>query len=241
MRNHTSYVIAAAAAAVIVSACSRAEPAKDAAPTAAPADARATEIDRRRNDDAGRLEERVNNLERRWREMEGKVADKAAMATVGLREELREDVKNARQAVADLRTTTPENWWERHERAMERTAEDIEGDVRRLTKDQPASSPARAPESAAHAAPFESRRDQFVTSLTARVDAMEKALKDVRATGVQQTELQDTRARVNKLKDDVDRLRNASADDWWEITSKRVSEYVDRVEDSVRRMDDNKP
>ena len=52
--------------------------------------------------------------------------------------------------------------------------------------------------------------------------------------------MEDTRARVNKLKDDVDRLRNASADDWWEISAKRVSEYIDRVEDSIRRLDDNK-
>jgi hypothetical protein len=48
------------------------------------------------------------------------------------------------------------------------------------------------------------------------------------------------RARVNKLKDDVDRLRNASGDDWWEISAKRVSEYIDRVEDSIHRLDDNK-
>jgi hypothetical protein len=41
-------------------------------------------------------------------------------------------VANIKKAVADLRTTTPENWWDRHEQAMKRTADDIEADVQRL-------------------------------------------------------------------------------------------------------------
>ena len=45
---------------------------------------------------------------------------------------------------------------------------------------------------------------------------------------------------MKKLGDDVDRLRSASADDWWDVTKARVSEYVDRVEASVKRLDDNK-
>ena len=38
----------------------------------------------------------------------------------------------------------------------------------------------------------------------------------------------------------LDRLASASADDWWDVTRTRVTEYVDRVEDSVERLDDNK-
>ena len=45
---------------------------------------------------------------------------------------------------------------------------------------------------------------------------------------------------TKKLGDDVDRLRSASADDWWDVTKTRVNEYVDRVEASVKRLDDNK-
>jgi uncharacterized protein YukE len=143
-------------------------------------------------------------------------------------------------AVAGLKTTTPENWWERHENAMERTAADIEADVRRFGKGQNTSAAPREPEIPVNAAPFESRRDRFVTHLRTKVDAMEAQLKDVRVRDAQKTELEDTRARVTKLKDDVDRLGKASGDDWWDISSKRVSEYVDRVEDSIRRLDDNK-
>jgi hypothetical protein len=69
---------------------------------------------------------------------------------------------------------------------------------------------------------------------------MQQALDRVKARGAQKTEIEDTRARVKKLGDDVDRLRSASADDWWDVTKTRVNEYVDRVEASVKRLDDNK-
>ena len=73
-----------------------------------------------------------------------------------------------------------------------------------------------------------------------RVDAMNKALDDVKASGARKTELNDLHARVNKLGDDIDRLKSASAEDWWDISKTRVSEYIDRMEKSVARLDDNK-
>jgi hypothetical protein len=45
---------------------------------------------------------------------------------------------------------------------------------------------------------------------------------------------------VNKLREDVDRLASAEADDWWDVTRARVTDYVDRVEASIKRLDDNK-
>jgi DNA repair exonuclease SbcCD ATPase subunit len=240
MHHPRVITIAAVVAALMTPACKGQEPAGPAREGSASADTAATELQRKRNDEAATLEKRVADLERRWTEMESKIAEKSAAPTAGLKAEVREDVKNVREAVADLKTTTPENWWERHEQVMERTARDIEEDVRRFAKAPASSGTAREPETPANAAPFESRRDRFVTRLRARVDAMEDQLKDVRARDAQKTELEDTRARVNKLKDDVDRLGKASADDWWDISAKRVSEYVDRLEDSIRRLDDNK-
>ena len=70
---------------------------------------------------------------------------------------------------------------------------------------------------------------------------MTKALDDVKASGARKTELNDLHARVNKLGDDIDRLKSASAEDWWDISKTRVSEYIDRMEKSVGRLDDNKP
>ena len=170
--------------------------------------------------------------------MQDRVKDQSATPTAGLRAEVQEDIQSVRGAVADLKTTNVDNWWERHERAIERSAGDIEQDVRRFAKTkQPA--PAQ-PETTANAGPFESRRDQFVTRMRARVESMEQQLKGVRARAAVETELEDTKARVNKLKEDVGRLERASADDWWDISSKRVSEYIERVERSVERMDNDK-
>jgi len=231
------------AAALTVSACKGQDPASESPRhTAAPAssDSAANDLQRKHDDDTAKLDKRVADLERRLTEMQGKIVEKSATPTAALKAEVQEDVKKAREAVGALKTTTPENWWERHEGVMERTAADIQEDVRRLAKGQAAAATAPEPETSPNAAPFESRRDRFVARLRARVDAMEGQLKSVRAEDAQRTELQDTRARVDKLKEDVDRLRSASANDWWDISVKRVSEYIDRVEDSIRRLDDNK-
>jgi hypothetical protein len=239
MLNHKRIIIAAAAVALMMPACNRPEPTREQATPATREDA-AAELQRKRIDDTAQMEKRVVDLERRWSEMQNKIVEKSSTPTAALRAEVKEDVNNARQAVEDLKTTTPDNWWERHEHVMERTAADIEADVRWFTKGQPTASTAvQEPETPVQAAPFESRRDRFVTRLRARVDAMEEQLKTVSARGAQETELEDTRARVTKLKEDVDRLRNSSADDWWDISSKRVTEYIDRVERSIRRLDDD--
>jgi hypothetical protein len=204
---------------------------------------RKADLQRERDDEISGLEKRVAEIEREYAQANEKVASGEKKATAGLREEVKEDVTNVKTAVSDLRTTTPENWWQRHEEAMKRTADDIEADVSRLAgKVTPAPSPAKTGTAGENLdnAPFTSRRDRFVADLRARVDAMSRALDNIKARGPQETELEDTRARVNKLGDDVDRLRSASADDWWDVSKVRVTEYVDRLEASVNRLDDNK-
>ena len=208
-----------------------------------PAVDRAAELQRERNEEISRLDKRVADIERDYAQANQKIVSGNRTATAGLREELKEDVSNVKTAVNDLRTTTPENWWGRHEAAMRRTADDIEADVSRLagkvTSTPPQATTRTAGENVS-TEPFTSRRDKFVDDLRARVDAMQQALDRVKARGAQKTEIEDTRARVKKLGDDVDRLRSASADDWWDVTKTRVNEYVDRVEASVKRLDDNK-
>jgi hypothetical protein len=204
---------------------------------------RAEELQQKRNDDISRLDKRVFDIEHDYAEANQKVASGNRTATAGLQEELKEDVANIKSAVADLGTTTPENWWDRHEKAMKRTADDIEADVQRLAGNVTPKQPQATSETTGEkvsTAPFTSRRDTFVRELGARVDAMERALDDVKARGAKETEIEDVRARVKKLGEDVERLRSASADDWWEVTRARVTEYVDRVERSVKRLDDNK-
>ena len=89
-------------------------------------------------------------------------------------------------------------------------------------------------------APFTSSRDKFVTDMRTRIDAMDKMLDNVKATGPRKTELNDLHARVDKLGEDIDRLKTASAEDWWALSHARVSDYIDRIEKSVARLDDNK-
>jgi hypothetical protein len=231
----------------VAGACDRANPEKTRQETVEP-DRRADEAAQQQKahaDDLARLNERVAEVERKYADKSHEVASGARTPTTGLREEVKEDVTHAKDAVRDLGTTTPENWWERQEQAMARTAEDIETDVRRIAGKSalPAAQPAgtTGDANAAIAAPFTSRRDAFVASLQARVDAMKKALDNVKASGARKTEVTDTRARIDKLDEDIDQIKAASADDWWDVSKARVSGYIERVEDSVGRLDDNKP
>jgi DNA repair exonuclease SbcCD ATPase subunit len=225
-----------AVAALAAPACNRLQPAEERAAAAETAEERSL---RERNADAAELDTRVAAIERKWTEMQAKVKDENRTPTAALREEVREDVDNVKDAVAGLKTTTPENWWERHERATERTLDDVEADVQRFAKGT-APTPAANAEPVGTTAGFEERRNAWLASARARLDAMEERLKSVKADGARETELQDTRARIDKLQDDLDRLRSVSADEWWDVSKARVREYIDRVERSIGRLDNDK-
>ncbi len=237
--RYITLVTSVGLAAVLAGAGCNNEPAAEPDRAAETAENAARE-QRERSEEAAELERRASNLESQWKEMQTKVQTRARTATAGLREEVQEDVKNAQTAVADLKTTTVDNWWERHERALERAVADVQSDVQRLTKQKTVPEPADKAGPVGTSAEFAARRDAFVSRLRARVDAMEEQLKGVKADGALKTELEDTRARVDTLQADLDELRNASPDNWWDLSSERVSDYIDRVEDSIKRLDDNK-
>jgi DNA repair exonuclease SbcCD ATPase subunit len=195
---------------------------------------------RKRSEEAAELERRAANLESQWTEMQTKVKTRERTATAGLREEVAEDVKNAGAAVADLKTTTQENWWERHERAVERSVSDVQTDVQRLTKQKAMPEPPAKAEPVGTVGGFAERRDAFVSRLRARLDVMEEQLDKTKVKGALETELRDTKARIDKLQGDLDNLRSVSRDAWWDVSSKRVAEYIERVEASIKRLDDNK-
>jgi archaellum component FlaC len=242
MRYSKLMMVGLVAPALVLGACNRGpesrEPARNEATQ--PAD-EAAKRQAERADDISRLDKRVAEIEREYEKANEKVVADKKTPTEGLKAELKEDVNNVKQAVNDLKTTTPENWWNRHEEAMRRTADDIEADVARLAGQVKPAAP-KTTENAhgetVSTAPFTSQRDEFVAAMRARVDAMKQALDNVKASGPKQTEVDDVRARINKLGDDVDRLKSASADDWWDVTKARVTEYVDRVDRSVNRLDD---
>jgi DNA repair exonuclease SbcCD ATPase subunit len=195
---------------------------------------------RKRSEQAAELERRAANLESQWTEMQTKVQTRDRTATDGLREEVVEDVKNVRTAVADLKTTTEENWWDRHVRAVEQSVSDVQADVQRLTKQKNVPEQSDKAEPVSTVGGFDERRDAFVSRLRARLDAMEDHLDKTKAKGALETELQDTKARIDKLQQDLDELRSVSPDAWWDVSADRVSQYIDRVEESIKRLDDNK-
>ena len=136
---HRTFLASIATAAVLtVVGCDRGPVVESGRADVASAEKKAAEKEaaeqRTRSEEAAELERRAANLESQWTEMQTKVKTRERTATVGLREEVEEDVKNARAAVADMKTTTQQNWWERHERAVERSVSDVQTDVERLTK-----------------------------------------------------------------------------------------------------------
>lgn len=228
-RMHIAGVLLSVAA-LGTSACNRPaeQPTAEAEPSAA---------DRQREqqrEEATRLDQRLDELERDWNAAQAELKEDADAATTAVKAEIQEDLKNARQAIDELETTNAANWWERHERVIERTAEDVEQDVRRFARRW--TPPAAEVGTTGADSAWEARRDQLVQRLDARVEAMERALEDIDLRGAQESEVEDTRARVKKMKEDADELRRASEDDWWEITRSRVQEYIDRLDASIDRV-----
>lgn len=136
-----AFTIAAAAAALLTAACNSAEPARESAREesareefARAADIAAAEFQRKRIDDTAQMEKRVVDLERQWTEMERQIREEVGSTDSRIEGRGAGDIKNVHGAVADLKTTSPDNWWERHDRAMERTAGDIDADVRRFAR-----------------------------------------------------------------------------------------------------------
>lgn len=195
-------------------------------------------VEKKRNDEIASLNDRVAKIEREYTEKSAAVASGKRTPTASLHEEVKEDVTNVKQAVEKLSTTNADNWWEREEAAMRANIDDVAADVKRLAGTAPATH--ETPAETTATAPFTSRRDAFVADMKGRLDALDKTLDTVKAKGARETELKDTRARVKKIGDDLDKLARASADDWWDVSRARVSDYLDRVEASVKRLDDNK-
>jgi DNA repair ATPase RecN len=163
MTRHNTLIGAALALALATGACNR--DAKDTRKDAIKEDAKvadaAAAVEKERNDEIARLNDRVAQVERDYSAKAAVLASGRRTATSSLREEVQEDVNNVKQAVANLSTTTADNWWQREEDAMRATIDDVAADVKRLGGRISEPAPA-APGETAATAPFTSRRDAFV-------------------------------------------------------------------------------
>jgi cytochrome c556 len=209
---------------------------------------RASELQRQRDQELAKMDERVASLERKYQEKRA-TSPNGTVGTTGttvVRDEVTSDLDDVKKAVDNLRTTTPENWWERHESALKTAFHDVQSDVEHFTGKRTQPEPAknrRAADASGQpisTAPFTSSRDKFVADMRARVDAMNKALDSVKASGPRKVSMDDLHTRVNKLGDDIDNLKSASAEDWWDLSKARVNDYIDRVEKSLARLDNSK-
>jgi hypothetical protein len=206
---------------------------------------RAAQLQKQRDEELSKIDDRVAKLERDADEQRATRPSGTSGTTV-VRDEVKTDLADVKKAAANLRTTTAENWWERHESALEMAFGDVEADVRRFAGTRMLPTPPKAPRATdasgepVSTAPFTSSRDKFVADMRARLKAMNMALDGVKASGARKTSLDDMHARVDKLGEDIDRLASASAEDWWDLSKARVNDYIDRVEKSVARLDDNK-
>jgi hypothetical protein len=251
---HIKMITAVSASALMLGlgACSREATVERRDPAATEATRevdRTVELQRHRDLELSKMDDRIAALERSYEEklaVRPRGTSGASTATAGLQKDVKSDMDDVKMAVSNLRTTTAENWWDRQESAMHTAFDDVESDVKRFSgaKSLPAREKSQkvadASGQAVSTAPFTSNRDKFVMEMQARVDAMNKALDNVKATGPRKTELNDLHARVNKLGEDLDRLKSASAEDWWDLSQKRVNDYIERVEKSVARLDDHK-
>ena len=225
-------------------ACNREATVEQREPAAQEVD-RAAQLQKQRDEELSKIDERVAKLERDYDEYRASRPSGTSGTTV-VRDEVKSDVPDVKKAVANLRTTTAENWWERHEAALKMAFDDVEADVRRFAGARTLPMPPKAPRVTDAAgepvstAPFTSSRDKFVADMRARVEAMGKALDGVKVSGPRKTSLDDMNARVDKLGEDLDRLASASAEDWWDLSKARVNDYIDRVEKSIARVDANK-
>jgi len=220
---------------------------RDTTTAAAPVVDRAAELQRQRDQELSKLDDRVAALERSYEDKRAASPRGTSGApTAELRHDTKSDLDDVKAAVNNLRSTTADNWWERHESAMHTAIDDVEKDVKRFSGAKAVPTAKKSTKVAdgtgqtVSTAPFTSSRDKFVADMRARIDAMDKMLDNVKATGPRKTELNDLHARVDKLGEDIDRLKTASAEDWWTLSHARVSDYIDRIEKSVARLDDNK-
>ena len=235
MRSARLAVFAICAAALASSACTR--PAQqEVREEAAEADREVDQLQQRRVEETARLEQRVNELERKWDQAQAKLEGRTDAAAKRARGEIQEELADAKRELAELKTVDVDNWWERHEREWERSAADTEADVKRSARRWTPAVEDKAAAVAGNSETWAARRDRLVNAAQRRLDAMEQALRDIDGPDVDKEDVEETRARVRAMREENERLRKATDDDWWDVTRDRVTRTVDRIEDRIDRL-----
>ena len=147
-----------------------------------------------------------------------------------------QDFAAAKEALNELRATNAQDWWERQERQMERAAERAEQSVRSLARNWTPPENRDSVATTGTDTDWASRRDRLVTRLEERVRSMERALGQLDPRDFERQELEHTRDRIELMKEDTERVRAASEDEWWELTKERVRAQLDRLDAALDRV-----
>ena len=218
-----------------------------AAPVTRQAD-RAAELQRQRDEDLAKLDARVAALERDYQQARDARPSGTAgtTATSPLRGEAKSDVHDVTEAVEQ-----PPNH-DARKLVGARSGRDEACDRRRrggrqtrhrsakpADSTQGGSCRRRVGAAGQHCAVHvESRQVRRRHACTGGCD--EQGPRHREGQGSAENGSDDLHARVNKLGEDLDRLKSASAEDWWDVSKGRVEDYIARVEKSVHRIPDQK-
>jgi hypothetical protein len=213
--------------------CSRSDTTEDrSAPAANEAQARQNET--------MELDNRLAAVEHEWQEVQAALSRQASAVSAEVKTRVQDDLKDAREAIAELRTTTAENWWERQERQIERAAENLEQDVRRYARNWKAPDTTGETGTAGETSDWHVRRDQLIARMQARIEALEAALRDVSVRDADKADVEDTRMRVKQLREDTGRLRDTTEQDWWDVTTQRLERSIERIDAAIDRITNNR-
>jgi uncharacterized protein HemX len=229
MRSAKLMVCVAIVAAIGASACNRA---------AEEAREEGTEVNqevRQQQDEAARLEQRAEELERDWDAAQERLAKRTDAATTEAKAEIQEAIADVKNEVAELKTTNVENWWNRTEQDMEAMAGEVEQDVKRFAR-RWTPNVDKEVGTAGDADTWAARRDRLVSRMQARIDSMEQAIRDFDGPDADKEDVEETRARIRDMREENDRLRAADEDDWWDVTRERVNNFIDRIDARIDRL-----
>jgi Skp family chaperone for outer membrane proteins len=253
-------IVPALAASLAIVGCGRTDRAADENRTGEPVTTATTAADQQRNEYINRMEQRVAQLEQRLADM--KAQGGTAAVNQDRIESLQSDVQALRQEINDLRNTRADNWWPTTERSMERSRQHIEEDMTRWgqagTADRARTMPRETPretprdttdmtrstpvgEGTHGANDFTAQRERFAARMEADIKALERDLDRyaTRARGTARDGVEDVRAQLNDLRQQVSELRNVDEGSWWDATQRRLDRTAERIERSIENLGRN--
>lgn len=202
--------------------------------------------DRQRDEFVARMEKRVNDLDARLmqlRQSQAQTSGRKAVSEDRL-EAIQENIKDLREEIADLRTANRDNWWPATERSVERTHKSAQTGIDKAATDTQTRARTETGQTAAtsdssqSAAPWEQRRDRFVSKMTSELQKLEQDLQTLQSKrrGVSSDDVQDIQTQITELRTQITGLREINPDNWWDRTQQRLNRSVDGLERSIQNL-----